>query len=351
LSPVEVVVTNTGFRVMSAQQVSDAGSRRHPAPMGRILISEEIAEAGLQRLRDAGHDVDVQLGLSPDELLQVIPGAEALVIRSATNVTSELIAAGTTLRVIGRAGVGLDNVDVTAATARGVLVANAPESNVVSAAEQTMALLLAVARNVPQAHAALLNGRWERSKWSGVELSQKTLGIIGLGRIGGLVAERAAAFGMALIAFDPYIDAARAAAFGAELVDLDTLARTSDFITLHLAKTPETLGLVDEDFLAKAKSSLRIVNVSRGGIIDEDALFAALSTGAIAGAGLDVWATEPTTESPLFALPNVVVQPHLGASTVEAQDKAGDQVAEQVTLVLAGERAPYVVNPDAVAVR
>ncbi len=316
--------------------------------MDRILVTEEIAESGLQRLRDAGHHVDVQTGLSPEELLSAVSGAAALVIRSATEVTAEVIAAGADLRVVGRAGVGLDNVDVAAATAAGVLVANAPQSNVVSAAEQTMALLLAVARNVPQAHAALVQGRWERSRWNGVELSEKTLGIIGLGRIGGLVAERAAAFGMRLIAYDPYIGADRAAEFGAELVDLDTLARTSDFVTLHLAKTPETVGLVGVDFLGKAKPSLRVVNVSRGGIIDEAALFDALSAGTIAGAGLDVWATEPTTDSPLFTLPNVVAQPHLGASTVEAQDKAGDQVAEQVNLALAGEPAPFVVNADSV---
>ncbi len=316
--------------------------------MSRILVTEEIAESGLQRLRDAGHDVDVQTGLSPDELLSAIPGAAALVIRSATKVTAEVIAAASDLRVVGRAGVGLDNVDVAAATAAGVLVANAPHSNVVSAAEQTMALLLAVARNVPQAHAALVQGRWERSRWNGVELSGKTLGIIGLGRIGGLVAERAGAFGMRLVAHDPYIGADRAAEYGAELVDLDTLARTSDFVTLHLAKTPETIGLIGADFLAKAKSSLRVVNVSRGGIIDEAALFDALSAGTIAGAGLDVWATEPTTDSPLFTLDNVVAQPHLGASTAEAQHKAGDQVAEQVNLALAGEPAPCVVNADAV---
>lgn len=314
--------------------------------MARILVSEEIAESGLQRLRDAGHDIDVRLGLSPDELLDAVAGAHGLVIRSATKVTADVIAAGTDLRVVGRAGVGLDNVDVDAATAAGVLVANAPQSNVVSAAEQTLALLLAVARNVPQAHMALIGGRWERSKWTGVELSGKTLGIVGLGRIGALVAERAAAFGMRLIAFDPYIDAARGAEFGAEMVDLDTLARTSDFVTLHVAKTPETIGLVGSEFLAKAKPSLRVVNVSRGGIIDEVALHEALSSGRIAGAGLDVWDAEPTTESPLFELPNVVANPHLGASTVEAQDKAGDQVAEQVTLALAGESAPFAVNAE-----
>lgn len=317
--------------------------------MVRILVTEKIAESGLERLRAAGHDVDVRLGLSPDELVEAIAGAHGLVIRSATWATAEVIAAGADLRVIGRAGVGLDNVDVDAATAAGVVVANAPHSNVVSAAEQTMALLLAVARNIPQAHAALVDGRWERSMWTGVELAGKTLGIVGLGRIGGLVAERARAFGMHLVGFDPYVDAGRAAELVVDSVDLDTLVATSDFITLHVAKTPETVGMVGTELLAKAKPSLRIVNVARGGIIDEAALYEALSSGRIAGAGLDVWATEPTTESPLFELSNVVATPHLGASTAEAQDKAGDQVAEQVNLVLAGERAEFAVNADAVA--
>ena len=297
----------------------------------RVLVTEKIADPGLDRLRDAGHEVDIQLDLTPEQLLEAIVGAHALIIRSATKVTAEVLAAGTDLVVVGRAGIGLDNVDTAAATERGVMVVNAPQSNTLSAAEHTMALLLASARNVPQAHAALVQGRWERSKWEGVELSDKTLGIIGLGRIGKLVAQRAMAFGMRLVAYDPFVSEDRARQINVTLVSLDELVEQSDFITLHLAKTPETIGLIGKDMLAKAKPSLRLVNVARGGIVDEAALAEAVSSGQIAGAALDVFDAEPTTESPLFGLDGVVVTPHLGASTVEAQDKAGDTIAEIVT--------------------
>jgi len=310
----------------------------------RVLVTEEIADGGLQRLRDDGHEVDIRTGLSPEELLGVIPGAHALIIRSATKVTKEVLEAGADLVVVGRAGIGLDNVDVTAATERGVMVVNAPQSNTLSAAEHTMALLLAQARNVPQAHSALKAGRWERSKWTGVELSDKTLGIIGLGRIGKLVAQRAMAFGMKLVAFDPFVGEERARQINVELLGLDELVARSDFITLHLAKTPETIGLINAELLAKAKPSLRIVNVARGGIVDEADLAAAIASGTIAGAALDVFDTEPTTESPLFELDSVVVTPHLGASTEEAQDKAGDTIADMVQLALAGDFVPYAVN-------
>jgi len=313
----------------------------------RVLVSEKIADGGLQRLRDAGHDVDVRLDLTPETLLDAVVGAHALIIRSATTVTREVLEAGTDLVVVGRAGIGLDNVDLAAATERGVMVVNAPQSNTLSAAEHTMALLLAQARNVPQAHAALKAGRWERSKWEGVELSDKVLGIIGLGRIGKLVAQRAMAFGMKLVAYDPFVTADRARQINVELVDLDELMARSDFITLHLAKTPETAGLIGADLLAKAKSNLRVINVARGGIIDEDALAAAIADGTIAGAALDVFAAEPTTESPLFELDQVVVTPHLGASTAEAQDKAGDTIAEMVGLALAGDFVPFAVNVSA----
>ena len=313
----------------------------------RVLVSEKIADGGLQRLRDAGHEVDVQLDLTPETLLDAVAGAHALIIRSATNVTREVLEAGTDLVVVGRAGIGLDNVDVEAATERGVMVVNAPQSNTLSAAEHTMALLLSQARNVPQAHAALKAGRWERSKWEGVELSDKTLGIIGLGRIGKLVAQRAMAFGMKLIAYDPFVSAERARQINVELVSLEDLMARADFITLHLAKTPETAGLIGTEMLARAKPSLRIINVARGGIIDEDALAAAVAEGRIAGAAIDVFAAEPTTESPLFGLDSVVVTPHLGASTAEAQDKAGDTIAEMVVLALAGDFVPYAVNVSA----
>ncbi len=312
--------------------------------MARVLVSEKIAEGGLDALRRAGHEVDVQVGLAPEELLTAVKGAHALIIRSATTVTAEVLDAGTDLVVVGRAGIGLDNVDVAHATTRGVMVVNAPQSNILSAAEQTMALLLAQARNVPQAHNALVQGRWERSKWEGVELADKTLAVIGLGRIGKLVAQRAMAFGMRIIAHDPFVAPERAQAMNIDLVTLDQVAAQADFVTLHVAKTPETIGLIGVDFLAKAKANLRVVNVSRGGIVDEDALADAIRERRIGGAALDVFATEPTTESPLFDLPQVVVAPHLGASTREAQDKAGDTIAEQVGLALAGEFVPFAVN-------
>ena len=312
--------------------------------MARILVTEEIADNGLQKLRDVGHDVDIRLGLSPEDLRGAVAGAHALIIRSATMVTREVLEAGTELVVVGRAGIGLDNVDTEAATERGVMVVNAPQSNTLSTAEHTMAMLLAQARNIPAANGALKEGRWERSKWTGVELADKTLGIIGFGRIGTLVAQRANAFGMKLLAYDPFVSDDRARRLGVELVDLDTLAAQSDFVTLHLVKTPETVGLLGKEFFAKAKQGIRIVNVARGGVIDEAALADAIRSGKVGGAAIDVFETEPTTESPLFELPEVVVTPHLGASTHEAQDKAGVTIAEMVGLALAGDFVPYAVN-------
>ncbi len=296
-------------------------------------------------MRAAGLDVDERLGLRPDELRDAVQGAAALVIRSATRVDDAVLEAGHELVVVGRAGIGLDNVDVDAATRRGVMVVNAPQSNVLSAAEHTLALLLAQARNIPQADADLKAGAWNRSRWEGVELANKTLGIVGLGRVGVLVAQRTSAFGMHLLAYDPFVSADRARQLGVGLVgDLDELMREADFLTIHLPKTPETVGLIDAAMLSHAKPTLRLVNTARGGIVDEAALADALRDGRIAGAALDVFAAEPTTESPLFALPNVVVTPHLGASTVEAQDKAGQTIAEQVVLALRGEFVPYAVN-------
>ncbi|MFT4866565.1 MAG: D-3-phosphoglycerate dehydrogenase [Ilumatobacter sp.] len=315
--------------------------------MARILVTEEIADGGLERLRQAGHDVDIQVGKSAEELLTIIPGAAALIIRSATQVTEELLAVADNLMVVGRAGIGLDNVDVAAATKQGVMVVNAPQSNIVSAAEHTMALLLASARNVPQAHAALVAGRWERSRWTGVELVDKTLGVVGLGRIGKLVADRAKAFGMRIVAYDPFVSEDRAKVMGVELMTLDQLVAESDFLTVHLPKTPETLGLINRDLLLKAKPSLRVINVARGGIVHEGDLADCIRDGVIAGAGIDVFSTEPMTESPLFELPSVVVTPHLGASTNEAQDKAGDTIATMVELALAGDFVPFAVNVDA----
>ncbi len=315
--------------------------------MSRILVTESIAQSGLDRLRAAGHEVDVQLGLGPEQLLEAVRGAHALIIRSATTVSADVIAAGVGLVVIGRAGIGLDNVDVDAASRHGVMVVNAPQSNTVSAAEHTMGLLLAQARNIPQAHAALLSGRWERSRWTGVELAEKTLGIIGLGRIGKLVAQRAHAFGMHLLGHDPFVSPDRARQVSVELVDLPQLMAESDFVTVHVAKTPDTVGLVDADLLAKAKPTMRLINVARGGIVDEPALADAIREGRIAGAALDVFAEEPCTSSPLLDLPEVVATPHLGASTREAQDKAGQTIADQVALALAGEFVPFAVNVSA----
>ena len=310
--------------------------------VARVLVTEKIAQSGLDLLADAGHEVDVQEGLSPEQLLGAVAGA--VIIRSATQVTTEVLAAGTALAVVGRAGVGLDNVDVDAATERGVMVVNAPTSNILSVAEQAMALLLAQARNIPQAHSALVAGRWERSKWEGVELHGKVLGVVGLGRAGSLVAQRAHAFGMELIGYDPFVSHERARAMGVRLVSIEELVGEADFVSIHTPKTPETIGLFGRDLLAKAKPGIRIVNTARGGIVDEDALAEAIRDGIVAGAGLDVFAKEPCTESPLFDLPQVVVSPHLGASTEEAQDKAGVTIAEQVLLALAGDFVPYAVN-------
>lgn len=316
--------------------------------MARILVTEQLAKSGLDAMSAAGHEVDERLSLTPEELLEAVKGADALVIRSATKVTEQVLEAGRSLQVVGRAGVGLDNVDVAAATRLGVMVVNAPESNIVSAAEHAIALLLAQARNVPQANAALLEGRWERSRWEGVELHGKTLGVVGLGRIGALVAQRMHAFGMHLIAYDPYTAPERAKQMGVELCSLEELVARADFVTIHLPKTKETQGLFGEELLAKVKPGMRIVNAARGGLVDEEALANAIRSGRVAGAALDVFATEPCTTSPLLELgDSVVVTPHLGASTGEAQDKAGEQIAEQIVLALAGDFVPYAVNVSA----
>jgi D-3-phosphoglycerate dehydrogenase / 2-oxoglutarate reductase len=312
--------------------------------MTRILVTEKLAESGLEAMAAAGYDVDVQLDLTPETLLDAIKGAQALVVRSATKVTEAVLEAGRDLQVVGRAGVGLDNVDTEAATRLGVMVVNAPESNILSAAEHAFGLLLAQARNIPQAHAALVAGRWERSKWDGVELHGKTLGVVGLGRIGALVAQRALAFGMRLIAYDPYISPERAKRMGVELMSLDELVAQADFITIHLPKTKETAGLFNAEMLARCKKGVRFVNAARGGLIVEQDLADAITSGHVAGAAIDVFDAEPTTESPLFALSSVVVTPHLGASTEEAQDKAGEQIAEQIVLALRGDFVPYAVN-------
>jgi D-3-phosphoglycerate dehydrogenase len=292
----------------------------------------------------------VRTELASGALAGEIGPYDALVVRSQTQVTAEVIAAGDNLKVVARAGIGLDNVDVEAATRKGVLVVNAPQSNIISAAEHTLGLLLAQARNIPQANEELKRGVWERAKYQGVELQGKTLGVVGLGRVGALVAQRAAAFGMRIIAFDPYVPKDRAKEMGIELMPtLEALLVQADFITIHLPRTPDTEGLIGERELALVKEGARLVNTARGGIVDESALAKALADGRLAGAALDVFAAEPTTDSPLFELDQVVVTPHLGASTTEAQDKAGASVAEMVRLALMGEFVPYAVNVSAAA--
>ena len=311
-----------------------------------VVIAEELAPSAIDVL---AYDFDVRHvdGTDRAALLAEVAEADALVVRSATRVDAEVVAAATRLKVIARAGVGLDNVDVPAATARGVMVVNAPTSNIVSAAEQAIALLLAVARHTASASASLKKGEWKRSKYTGVEVQGKTVGVVGLGRIGVLFAQRMAAFGTRLIAYDPYIQPARAAQLGVRLVGLDELLRESDFISVHLPRTPETVGLIGEKELAMVKPGVRIVNAARGGLIDEQALTEALRDGRVAGAGLDVYSTEPATGLPLFEFDNVVCTPHLGASTAEAQDKAGLAVARSVKLALQGEFVPDAVNVQA----
>lgn len=315
--------------------------------MAKILVTEEIADSGLDLLRDAGHEVIIDLNTNSSNLVAALEGVEGLIIRSATKVTQEVLEGSPALQVVGRAGIGLDNVDVAAATKRGVMVVNAPQSNILSAAEHTMALLLSQARNIPQAHGALIQGRWERSKWEGTELYGKTMGIVGLGRIGALVAQRCLAFGMVLIAYDPYVSQERAKKMGVELKELEEVVAQADFVTIHLPKSKETTGLIGKELLAKAKPNLRIINAARGGIVDEEALYDALSSQRIGGAALDVFSSEPPTGSPLLTLANVVVTPHLGASTSEAQDKAGVTIAEQLLLAFSGNFVPFAVNVNA----
>jgi D-3-phosphoglycerate dehydrogenase / 2-oxoglutarate reductase len=309
----------------------------------KVLVREPIADAGIALLRSK-FDVDVD-GSSP--LDEVIAGYEGIVIRSATKLTADLIARGERLRVIGRAGVGIDNVDVDAATRMGIVVANAPESNVVSAAEHTIGLLLALARNIPQAHGALVEGRWERSRWGGVELADKTLGVLGFGRIGRQVARRALGLQMKVVAYDPFVSAERFRELGVEPATFAGVLERADFLTLHLPLTDETRGAIDADTIAHMRDGVRIVNAARGELVDEAALIAALESGKVAGAAIDVFATEPYT-GPLLHAPNVVVTPHLAASTEEAQDRAGIVVAEQVAAALDGGLVTNAVNIPAV---
>jgi len=310
----------------------------------KVLVAERIAESGIEALRQQ-FEVDVKTDLTPEQLVAEIGAYDALIVRSATQASREVIEAGVNLKIIGRAGVGVDNVDVEAATERGIIVCNAPTSNIVSAAEHTMALMMSMARNIPNAAASMRACKWERSKFTGAELYEKTLAIYGLGRIGSLVAERARGFGMKLIGYDPYISPERAAAMGVELFDdTEAMLPLADFITVHLPKTKETIGMFGAPQFAKMKDGVRLVNTARGGIYQIEALAEALRSGKVAGAAIDVFEMEPCTDSPLVEFDNVILTPHLGASTSEAQDRAGEQIAEFVADGLLGKMVPTAVN-------
>lgn len=311
----------------------------------KVLVADSIAETGVNKLKEANFEVDVKTGQSEDELVKSIKDYDAVIIRSATKITKKVIGAADKLKVIGRAGIGLDNVDVETATKKGVIVANAPESNTMSAAEHTIALILAQARKVPQASASLKRGKWDRKKFQGVEVADKVLGIIGLGKIGTIVASRAKGLGMRVAAHDPYVAEERFEQLGIERAEkLDDLLKEADFLTVHLPKTKETMGFIGKKEFSKMKDGVRVVNTSRGGIIDEKALAEAVKSGKVASAGVDVFPKEPCTSSPLFKLDQVVVTPHLGASTYEAQDRAGITIAEQVITGLKGEFVSNAVN-------
>ena len=310
----------------------------------RVLIPEKLADPGIELLRK-DFDVDVELGLSPGDLLGKIGAYDGLIVRSATQVTAEVIERADNLKAIGRAGIGVDNIDIEAATKRGVIVANAPESNTVAAAEHTLGLMLAAARRIPAADASLKGGEWKRSSFKGVEVREKTLGLIGLGHVGAIVARGALGMGMKVLAYDPYVSEDRIRAMNVErAASTDEVFAHADFVSLHVPRTPQTMGLVNENTLGKMKPTAYLINVARGGIVDEAALYNALKEGVIGGAALDVFAEEPTTESPIFSLPNVVVTPHLGASTAEAQDRAGITAAEQVATALGGLVPTHAIN-------
>lgn len=312
----------------------------------RVLVTDTLAESGLAILRAATDiEVDYRPGLKGEELLRAVSESDALITRSGTAVTEALVSAGSRLRVVGRAGVGLDNVDVDAATARGILVINAPTANILSATEHTMAMLLALCRNIPEAHASVRRGEWNRSKFMGIELSGKTLGIIGLGRIGTRIALRARAFEMRVIACDPYVSDAVYDKVAAEKVTLDQLLARADVITVHTPLTDETRGMIGESEFAKMKDGVLVLNIARGGIYEEKALAAALASGKVAGAAIDVYEEEPPgKDHPLVNAPNVIVSPHIGANTIEAQDRVAVQTAEMVVEALRGSIFVSAVN-------
>ncbi len=298
----------------------------------KVLISDALSDAAVQIFRDRGIEVDFQpaLGKDKDRLLQIIRDYDGLAIRSATKATEKLISAATNLKVIGRAGIGVDNVDIPAASKKGIIVMNTPFGNSITTAEHAVAMMLATARQIPEANASTHAGKWEKSRFMGVELTGKTLGVIGAGNIGSIVIDRALGLKMKVVAYDPYLSEERALEIGAEKVDLDTLFARADFITLHVPLTDQTRNILSAEAIAKLKPGVRIVNCARGGLVDEAALAEALKSGHVAGAAFDVFAVEPATDSPLFNLPGVVVTPHLGASTTEAQENVALQVAEQM---------------------
>ncbi len=310
----------------------------------RVLIPEKLADPGIELLK-RDFDVDVLLDLSAEDLLEKIGEYDGLIIRSATQVTARVIEKADNLKAIGRAGIGVDNIDIEAATKRGVIVANAPESNTVAAAEHTLGLMLAAARRIPAADASLKGGEWKRSAFKGVEVREKTLGLIGLGHVGAIVARGAIGMGMKVLAYDPYVSEDRMRSMNVGRAETtDEVFENADFVSLHVPRTPQTIGLVNEESLGKMKPTAYLINVARGGIVDETDLYEALKGGVIGGAALDVFAEEPTTESPIFSLPNVVVTPHLGASTAEAQDRAGITAAEQVAAALKGKVPMHAIN-------
>jgi D-3-phosphoglycerate dehydrogenase len=311
----------------------------------KILVADSISPRGIEVMKaHPDFQVDVKTGLKEDELCKIIGEYDALVVRSKPDVTKRVLDAATKLRVVGRAGVGVDNVDVEAATRRGVIVMNTPGGNTISTAEHTFSMLMAMARNIPQAHGSVKSGKWDRKSFQGVELYSKTLGIVGMGRIGSEVARRAIAFGMRVLAFDPFLSATKARALQVELVELDEIYARSDFITVHVPMTDQTRGLINRNAIAKMKDGVRLINCARGGIIVEADLAEAIQSGKVAGAALDVYEKEPPTDTPLLGLANVVMTPHLGASTVEAQESVGVEIAEQIADVLAGGSIRNAVN-------
>jgi D-3-phosphoglycerate dehydrogenase len=318
--------------------------------MPKVLVSDPVAAEGVAILRRAGLEVDIRTGLNREELLEIIGGYDALAVRSETKVTADILDAATNLKIIGRAGVGVDNIDVERATQRGILVVNSPDGNTIAAAELTVALLLTLSRNIPQAHASMKAGEWKRSKYVGVEVYNKTVGVIGLGKIGREVAKRLLGMEMDVLAYDPFMAKEQADALGVKLVELETLYRQSDYITVHVPKTKETAGMIGTAEIAQMKEGVRLINVARGGIMQESALLEGLRSGKIVGAAVDVWEQEPTApDNPLALHPNVVATPHLGASTEEAQIGVAVDIAEQIVEVLAGRPARAAVNMPSLA--